>query len=198
MSAGTAAAPPNPVRDAAYYQQVHEENAAYQQNNWLVDEIEGLADFGAASILELACGNGRFLELAAARFERVYACDWAQPPRLAGVLAAHANVSFFRTDLYRELPPCRADLVVSADFLEHIAPESLTDVLRRIDALAARAFHKIACYDDGHSHLSVLPPAAWRDLFQAIDPAYQLERVDDRYGDAARQVAVIVKGRPGR
>ena len=42
----------------------------------------------------------------------------------------------------------------------------------------------------------MLAPAAWRDLFQSIDPAYQLERVDDRYGDAARQVAVIVKGRP--
>lgn len=185
---------PNPTRDAAYYQTIHEQHPAYQTNNWLIDEIDRIAAFGAGTILELACGNGRFLELAARRFRRVYACDWAVAPGLAPVLAARPNVEFFQTDLYVATPPCRPDLVVSADFLEHLTPESLDDVIRRVDALAPKAFHKIACYDDGHSHLSVLPPRAWLDLFRAIDPGYQLERVDDRHGDPNRQVAVIVKG----
>jgi SAM-dependent methyltransferase len=186
---------PNPARDAAYYQDIHEHHPAYQTNNWLVDEIDRIAAFGAESVLELACGNGRFLELAASRFRHVYACDWAVAPRIEHILAAHPNVRFFRTDLYVERPPCQAGLVVSADFLEHIAPESLADVIHRIDAMAPMAFHKIACYDDGHSHLSVLPPHAWLDLFRSIAPGYQLERVTDRHDDPARTVAVIVKGR---
>lgn len=187
---------PNPYRDAGYYQTIHEENAAYQQNNWLLEEIDRLTTFGTGSILELACGNGRFLDLAASRFQQVYGCDWAVSPLLSRVLAEHGNVSFFRSDLYRELPPCQAELVVSADFLEHLAPDRLDDVLGRIDAIARKAFHKIACYDDGHSHLSVFEPAAWLERLRSIDATYQLERVEDRSGDPNRQIAVFVKGRP--
>ena len=186
---------PNPFRGWEYYQDVHECNEAYQTNNWLLDELDQLESFAASSVIELACGNGRFLERAASQFARVYGCDWAVSPLLAPVLAAHPNVSFFRTDLYRELPPCHAGLVVSADFLEHIAPDAVDDVLGRIDSLAPAAFHKIACYDDGHSHLTIMPPEDWLERFRAIDVDYRLERVDERYGDAERQVAVITKGR---
>jgi SAM-dependent methyltransferase len=190
----TFAASPNPTRDAAYYQSCHEHNAAYQANNWLIDEIDRVTAFGAASVLEVACGNGRFLDRAAGLFERVYGCDWAVSPLLARVLSAHTNVAFFRTDLYHEVPPCRADLVVSADFLEHIAPDALGGVIGRIDSLASLAFHKVACYDDHHSHLSVLAPETWLDLFQAVNASYRLERVEDRDGDPNRQIAVFVKG----
>ncbi len=59
-------------------------------------------------------------------------------------------MSFQRVDMYRDLPIGEPDLVVSADFLEHLAPETLPEILRRIDSLSSKAFHKIACYDDGH------------------------------------------------
>ncbi len=182
---------PNPVRTCEYYQDIHEQNAAYQTNNWLLDELDRIDAFGASTVLELACGNGRFLDRAASRFTHVYGCDWAVSPLVGPVLAAHVNVTFFRTDLYRELPPCHADLVVSADFLEHIAPDAIDEVLRRIDTLGPSAFHKIACYDDGHSHLTILSPDEWLARFRAIDAAYRLERVEDRLGDPTRQIAVF-------
>ena len=123
-------------------------------------------------------------------------CDWAVSPRIEGVIATHSNVKFFQVDLYQHLPPCRAELVVSADFLEHMDPHSLLGVLQRIDSLADMAFHKIACYDDMHSYLSVLPPAEWLALFRSVNPAYRLERVELRKGDPARQLAVFSKGHP--
>lgn len=187
------APPPNPVRDAAYYQACHDSNVAYQDNNWLLDELDRIVAFGATSLLELACGNGRFLDRAAGHFAKVYGCDWAVSPRLERVLGEHPNVTFFRTDLYADLPPCDAELVVSADFLEHIAPEALSSVIARIDTLAPRAFHKIACYDDGHSHLSVFEPRIWLSLFHATNRDYRIERVENRHGDPHRQIAVFVK-----
>lgn len=189
----TPAQSPNPWRDAAYYQTCHEQIEAYQTNNWLLDELDRIGAFDARSVLELACGNGRFLRAAAGRFDRVYGCDWAISPMLGDVLAAHPNVTFFRTNLYDDLPPCAAELVVSADFLEHIAPGRLVELVQRIDGLSTRALHKVACYDDGHSHLSVFDPAAWHSLFLAVNTTYRLERVDNRAGDGSRPIAVFVK-----
>lgn len=188
--------PPYPLRDAAYYQRLHEEEAGYQTNNWLLEELDQIRAFGAESLLEIACGNGRFIESAAPFFKRVTGCDWAVSPRIQGVLSRNPNVSFQRVDMYRDLPLGQPDLVVSADFLEHLAPETLPEILRRIDSLSAKAFHKIACYDDGHSHLSIMPPGKWLALLRDVDPRYRLERVELRLGDPAREIAVFTKGRP--
>lgn len=187
---------PYPQRDAAYYQRLHEEEACYQANNWLLEELDQIRAFGGESLLEIACGNGRFIESAAPFFERVTGCDWAVSPRIQGVVSRNPNVSFQQVDMYRDLPVGRPDVVVSADFLEHLAPETLPDVVRRIDSLSAKAFHKIACYDDGHSHLSIMSPGKWLALFRGIDPRYRLERVELRLGDSAREIAVFSKGRP--
>ncbi len=188
--------PPYPQRDAAYYQRLHEEQVGYQTNNWMLEELDQIRAFGGRSLLEIACGNGRFIECAAPFFERVTGCDWAVSPRIQEVMSRNPNVSFQRVDMYRELPVGQPDLVVSADFLEHLAPEALPEVLRRIDPLSAKAFHKVACYDDGHSHLSIMPPAKWLALFRGVDPSYRLERVELRLGDPAREIAVFTKGRP--
>ncbi len=188
--------PPYPPRDAAYYQRLHEGEAGYQTNNWLLEELDQIRAFGGESLLEIACGNGRFLESAAPFFKFVTGCDWAVSPRIQGVISRHLNVSFQRVDMYRELPIGQPDLVVSADFLEHLAPETLPEILRRIDSLSAKAFHKIACYDDGHSHLSIMSPGKWLELFRGVDPSYCLERVELRLGDPTREIAVFTKGRP--
>ena len=188
--------PPYPQRDAAYYQRLHEEEACYQTNNWMLEELDQIRAFGGQSLLEIACGNGRFIECAAPFFQRVTGCDWAVSPRIQEVISRNPNVSFQRVDMYRDLPIGEPDLVVSADFLEHLAPETLPEILRRIDSLSSKAFHKIACYDDGHSHLSIMPPWKWLVLFRGVDPTYRLERVELRLGDPAREIAVFTKGRP--
>lgn len=185
-----------PYRDAAYYQDLHDHHPNYQNNNWLLDELANTLSFGVRSVLEIACGNGRYLELAAPHFEWVYGCDWAVSPRIQNIMREHSNVLFFPVDLYQSVPMCSAELVVSADFLEHIKPESLSRVMSRIDLLASKQFHKIACYDDGNSHLSVLSPEQWLRQFQTIDPRYKLERVEKRLDMADKVIAVFSRGRP--
>ncbi len=187
--------PDYPNRNAAYYQDLHDHNANYQNNNWLLDELANTLSFRARTVLELACGNGRYLELAAPHFKFVYGCDWAMSPRIIEITKKHPNVLFFPVDLYEAVPVCKAELVVSADFLEHIAPHALLNVIRRIDGLAHQQFHKIACYDDGNCHLSVMTPMQWLQVFHTINPIYVLERVDKRLGMADKEVAVLSKGR---
>lgn len=148
------------------------------------------------SILELACGNGRFLRLAAQHFSKVYGCDWAVSPLIDPLLSECPNVRFERVNLYTDAPTYSADMAVSADFLEHLETDKLLSVLRKIDAFAPKHFHKIACYDDGHCHLSVLSPAEWLSLFRAIDPTYVLERTEYRLDAKDKPVIVITKGRP--
>jgi len=182
------------TRDAAYYQRLHDQPGKYQDNNWLLDELDTLRTFGAKTILELGCGNGRFLAAAAPHFERVYGCDWAKAPNITAVLAK-PNITFLRADLLQGMPPVEADLVVSADFLEHLPPKELTHVLAKISRLSERQFHKIACYDDGHSHLSVYRPAQWLALWRSVNPAIVLERHDSRPGRPDQPVAVFTAGR---
>jgi SAM-dependent methyltransferase len=179
--------------DREYYQRLHE-TPAYQTNNWLVDDLAFLRRQTNGTLIEIGCGNGRFLDAAAAYFTRLEACDWAVSPVLRDVLARHQNVRFHQCDITQDdLPLSGGDIVVSADVLEHLPPHRLPTALARIDALAPRAYHKIACYDDGHSHLSILPPDAWLRLFRACDPRYDLLRTEHRRGDGDQLVAVIGK-----
>jgi cyclopropane fatty-acyl-phospholipid synthase-like methyltransferase len=57
--------------NADYYQQLHDSNRAFIDNNWLLPELDALRALGGRSILEVGCGNGRFLELAAQHWESV-------------------------------------------------------------------------------------------------------------------------------
>ncbi len=158
---------PRQAPDAHYYQQLHDENPAFQRNNWMVDELPLLRQLGGRSLLEVGCGNGRFLEAAAVHWERVVGTDWARSPHLANVLAAHANVSFLQADATADSLPGGFDVVCSADFLEHLPEAALPGVLERLLAAGRWNVHKIACYDDGHSHLSILPPERWLELWHA-------------------------------
>jgi predicted chitinase len=182
-----------PLRDSQYYQNLHETDLGYQTNNWLLEDLEIILSFKANSLLELACGNGKFLELCSSYFETIYGCDWAISPNIKSILEKFPNVNFFQVDLYKDLLPCKVDLVVSADFLEHLAPEALPMVLQKIDSLSTKAYHKIACYDDGHSHLSILSPKEWLELFQTVNSQYQLEKVELR--NPEQEVVVLSKGR---
>lgn len=182
-----------PLPDRAYYQQLHE-SSVYRDRNWLVADLPLLTARSGGTLVEIGCGNGRFLDAAAPHFTRLIGCDWALSPVLREVLARHRNVEFWPCDATQDALPAGADIVVSADVLEHFPPAQLPAALARIDAIAPRAYHKIACYDDGHSHLAILPPHQWLKLFRDCDPAYELLATQIRRGDAAQRVAVIGKG----
>ena len=184
---------PQRGRDAEYYLQLHTENTAYQQNNWLVEELGEIRKLGGAALLEVGCGNGRFLALAAAHYQKVVGCDWVESPLIREVLQAHPNVEFSRVNLLDPEFPLTSEVLVSADVMEHLPPESLRGVLRRLTNASPRQFHKIACYDDGHSHDSVFSPEDWLALFRERDRGYRILRVDLRHGDPAKQIVCIGK-----
>ena len=144
-----------------YYQSLHDTNKYFQQNNWLLDDLSLVLKNYPETITELATGNGKFAREASSYCDKVFALDWAESTELASL---PNNVIFQKKNIVvDEIPP--SEVVCSADFLEHLPQDSLPKVLRKICESAPNGYHKIACYDDGHSHLSILPPWAWLNLF---------------------------------
>lgn len=182
------------IKDAEYYQALHDNDIGYQTNNWLVDELGEILKFNPTSILELACGNGKFLDIVSKHVANVNGCDWAVSPKLLKVLRHNPNIKFHKQNLYESMPNCESDMVVSADFLEHIDPNKLVDVLTNIDRHSSKALHKIACYDDGHSHLTIISPDEWLALFNQVNPEYKILKTEVRPGPIKKEMVVIVKG----
>lgn len=186
-----AASPTRPAPDARYYQALHESNARYQTINWLLEELPVLRAAGASSILDVGCGNGLFLAQAAVHWAEVTGIDWARSPTMEGVLREHPGVRFIQQDVADFRPDRRYGVVASADFLEHLPPAALPDVLRRLDAAGDGGYHKIACYDDGHSHLSVFSPRQWLERFRQACPDGGYRMVKTALRARGREVVVI-------
>lgn len=182
-------------RASVDYQWLHENEKAYQYNNWLLDELPFLSRTGANSLLEIGCGNGRFLEQAAVRFKQVAGIDLAKSPILAEILERHPKILFHQIDILKSKIPGDYDLIVSADVMEHLPPETLEEVMLKLDKFPM-AFHKIACYDDGHSHLSIFGPEDWLLHFKKINKNYTLLRIEARRDDINQRVATIIKCLP--
>lgn len=178
---------------ADYYQHLHDSNPAFKNNNWLLEELPVLTALGGKSFLEVGCGNGRFLREASIYWSEVVGLDWARSPLIDDVLQDCSNVSFVQADA-REFKWERPfDVLASADFLEHLAPESLLATVSNLHATGRTNYHKIACYDDGHSHLSIFPPEWWLRLFNETTPGsgYRLHGVTPRKGDASKLVITL-------
>lgn len=178
--------------DSAYYQSLHDTSRDYRQSNWLVDELPALAAAGGESIVEIGCGNGLFLARAAKHWTEVTGVDWARSPVLEEVLLAEPRIRFLQQDIAGFLPGRRYDLLVSADVLEHLAPAVLVETIARLDGAAAACYHKIACYDDGHSHLSIFGSRAWLQLFEQAAPDAGYRIVKKGYRQPARRKKLVV------
>lgn len=177
---------------SSYYQHIHQTNDAYKVNNWLVPEIDAMLSISPKSVLEVGCGNGRFLAAIRGRVERVTGVDWARSPVLDEL---GVSVDFEMRDVTRDELP-KADLVCSADVLEHIAPEWLQQTLQRLHRAGRDQYHVIACYDDGHSHLSIMEPQAWLVAFRLLSQRYRIIDVRPRRDDPAQVVCVIATFEP--
>lgn len=176
---------------SAYYTSLHETNIGYQQNNWLVEEADLLSHIPGEALQEVGCGNGRYLELAAQTRRRIIGCDWALSPGVRELQKRMGNIEFIACDITKQVPQLDADILVSADVLEHIATQDVGHTLSRLTQAAHWQFHKIACYDDAHSHLTIRDPAWWLAQFCAVSPAYRLVRSEFRLGDPGRLICII-------
>jgi SAM-dependent methyltransferase len=172
---------------STYYQWLHDTLSAYQDNNWLVDYSLWFESRSFDSVTEIGCGNGRFLRTIAPKVGRVVGLDWALSATLADL---PQNVSVQKCDLTVDPVPA-SQLICSADVLEHIAPDDISDVVVKLHAAGPSNFHAIACYDDGHSHLTIMPPDAWLKLFRTVSSDYQLLGVDVRRNNPNTLVCLI-------
>ena len=172
-----------------YYQELHDNNKHYQQNNWLVEDRQTLSNLaiGVKTVVELACGNGRFCRSIAKSYDRVIGIDWAKSPELDNL---PKNVFFLQKNILRDELPS-ADLVCSADFLEHLPPSEVGECVARIISIGSYGYHRIACYDDGHSHLSILSPSKWLSVFRVHDETYRVSKVSFRGGNINCQVVTL-------
>jgi cyclopropane fatty-acyl-phospholipid synthase-like methyltransferase len=176
-----------------HYERLHQTSAKYQQNNWLLDDLPRLAAIGGSSLIEVGCGNGLFLEGASRHWREVVGVDWVRSPALERVLNDNPGIRFVQQDIVEFDVDRRFDLLVSADFLEHISPGALPRVVKRLHACAQGCFHKIACYDDGHSHLSIFGPRAWLRVFENAVPdgGYRILHRTHRKGRRKKLVIVV-------
>jgi SAM-dependent methyltransferase len=177
---------------SSYYQHVHQTNDAYKTNNWLISEIDAILSIAPKSLLEVGCGNGRFLAEIRDRVEQATGVDWARSPILDELgLSRH----FALRDITRDELP-KADIVCSADVLEHIAPDLLPATLQHLHDAGHEQYHVIACYDDEHSHLSIMEPDAWLQTFRAISDRYRIVDLRQRRDDPNQTICVIATFQP--
>jgi SAM-dependent methyltransferase len=180
---------PRDLRDTVasdHYARLHATDAGYQTNNWLLDCVPAVAAARPASLLELGCGNGRFLEAASLFVPTVIGIDWARSP----LVPSRPNIRLIEGDITQvELPA--VDLVCSADVLEHLPTAAIPPLLRRLAHCSPRQLHVLACYDDGHSHVAVHDPGTWLAFFREAMPDARLASLEVRRDDPGQLVCVV-------
>jgi len=77
---------PDEALTASFYDQQHED-ADYRRNNWLLDQVETVKRIAPRTIVEVGCGNGRFLRAVAPYAAQVIGVDWAHSPELVDLPA---------------------------------------------------------------------------------------------------------------
>jgi len=172
---------------AAYYQREHEKSNKYQDNNWLLGEEDRMLACGPKTIVEIGFGNGRFLRQVADKIDSGMGLDWAISPLSGGL---PSNIEIRRSDVVNDPIPS-ADLICSADVLEHFNPNDIDSVVAKLHSAGKFNFHVIACYDDGHSHLTILPPQKWLEKFRAQSDHYELVDIRQRRNLKENLVCVI-------
>lgn len=182
------------TNNAGYYQRLHDTSEGYRNNNWLVGERRLLELVSGKTVVEVGCGNARFLREAARVARSVHGIDWATSPC---VTALPANATFQSADLLKASIQ-GADVCCSGDVLEHFPEPELGALIERLLRAAPVQYHVIACYDDRHSHLTVRDPDWWLRRFrEAGNREFRLERRERkprRVFGRRRRVAVISSG----
>lgn len=175
------------------YSSLHENDEGYQNNNWLLEELNELRQYQFNSILEIGCGNGKFALEATKYFNQVFAMDWAEAPAFKSA-DVPANLHFIKANiLLADLPQC--DAILSADLLEHFHSDDMSKLLNKISESAYNQYHKIACYPDSRGlHLTLESPDSWLKRFKKIDSDYRIKNIQNRRNREDQKVVIIYRG----
>ena len=168
---------------------MHISDKGYNENNWLLTDIPDILSLSPKTVLEVGAGNLRSARKLASNGFPVIAVDWINlnekslPERLV----------YKKLDLLTDSLPI-ADLVCSADVLEHIPAENIFSVVEKLVNNSRIGYLKIACYDDGHSHLTLISPLQWLDIFKRFDMSYYIKSIEFRKENLAYPVVIITNG----
>lgn len=165
------------TEDEKKYKNLHERNYGYQNNNWMLDQVEYIRKLRLQSILEIGCGNGRFLYDVSHFIPTVIGVDLVRSP-----LIDESKYKFYKKNVIEEDLPFQTDLVVSADVMEHFKEEHIPSLIRKFLEVSDKQMHIIACYDDGHSHETIKPPEEWLKLFNCISEKFRIRWIKERKG----------------
>lgn len=171
---------------AEYYQALHDDDPHYKENNWLMEYLPYLSSRSFRSLTEIGAGNGKFAMAIAEKLERVYAIDWAKSPSLT----ESSNLTFIQKNALKAEYPT-SDIVCSADVLEHFHPGDMDEALEAFNKASPKQFHVVACYDDRHSHLTVMPPSAWLSLFRGFDDSFRIHALETRRNDPSQIICAL-------
>lgn len=173
-----------------HYSTLHNSDEGYKNNNWLLDDIRFFLRPDIHKLVEVGCGNGRFAKTISKENIEVICYDWVQSPEID---LNWTNVEFRKDNVINsELPNC--DAVCSSDFLEHLSINDMEALLKKFRSSSMNQYHVIACYDDNHSHLTVMRPAAWLALFKGIFPDASFHVLKCRRESSKHVVCTIVTG----
>lgn len=170
------------MSEVELYQKLHDTNGGYQNNNWLLDQLDFIKSLGLGSIVEIGCGNGKFTSEIVNYVPCVIGVDLVRSPLLK------ENFRFVQADLYQDNLPFTADLVVSADVMEHFVEDKIPEIMSKLLKVSDKQFHIIACYDDNVSHKTIKTPAEWLKLFTCISDNFRLVWIKERKG---REICLI-------
>ncbi len=139
--------------------------------------VEMCRSLSPGSVLDVGCGDGRFLGLLGAEVERRVGVDPSQRA-IRFARAFHPEIEFRQASA--EVLSERFEVVVAIEVLEHIPPGGATDFLR---ALTDRVG------EDGHLIVSVPTPAA--RVLSKHHAHYDLETLEHRVADAGGQLRLL-------
>jgi len=175
------------VFNSDFYTNLHQNNIAYQNNNWFLDKyIDILQRKNIKSCFELGSGNGKTTEKLSKFMELVISVDFNPNP-----FSHIENVKCYVGSFFEVPHDVKAEITISADVLEHFPPTDLSDTIKKLNNIAPLGLHIIAGYPDGMSHLSVFGPWKWLELFRQVDKKYKLINIDFRKGHLNRPVYVL-------
>lgn len=170
-----------------YYQKRHDTEKGYQNNNWSLQYVDLINSLKRESIVEIGCGNGKFIEEMIKTHKTVYGIDWAKASSIEKI---ESKFNFIQEDI-NIAQNIQCDIAVSADVLEHVPMRKIKDLIKTIDQYAPIQLHKIACYR-APSHLTVIKPIEWLKLFKEVDKNYYIYDVHRR---SKKRTTVTVIGK---